>query len=1178
MMTETIAPRAPRSLLAFLRDDRGDDRSAQRGAVSARVDRTRVWSAKRLIALVMMVLIPLVGFLGASAAHATDPPEDALKFSFYKVASSTTAFFSTVQEPGSSKTFHESWSTVLNDPGSAGSLLGYADPDFSSVSGWLASKLSGSSDAIGYDTLLIRDGGEEDAGSSVAGKQFQGMVDYAYFGAALKGMGLDGTSTGLSLGFMNIASGGIVMMLYIMGGAVDFIFNAVISTLSLLNPFKLFYTGVAAISPEFAAGMVGNEAVDVGPLTGLANWIGDWYVALNALSWTVLVPLFIGVLLFSLVMFKKMNRGGAIKKILIRIVFIALGLPLLGSMYTGMLTAMEDASSDGNAGSTRVIMSTYVDFEKWAMKSRLAVPEGALIEWSPSSGQPSGPAQSNVRNTTLAINNKTLGLGLEPIVAADAYDASWSNQIMEGKTADAATDGRVFGTTIDMLVRFMSNAQVTGAAFETSVKGDLSTSTYYENDKDNNVNGWFANMTKKADELNSGDATPGANPLISVKPGQGLRADGSSTRTFTSATDACSYTGTTLTYDGTVRSCNLSVLSMYNYLNTDFGPTSMTMYSSSNVMSEATRSMHNSVNQVGTGTMSFLYWFNAVVLLGAFVLIGIGYAFSLLFSSIRRSFQIITAVPFATLGAIAAIAKVVVYSVALILEVVITIFVYKIVQEFLSSLPQIIEMPFAAVLNDGSTGALAGFVTFLTSGWAFGLVVTLLSIIGVLIFTVMAMRIRKTLVKAVEEAVTKLVEKFMETQVGMPSGGGGGMAPALAGGLAAGAGASAATRMMGGGSKGAVGNPLAGAAPVGGPAATGTAGGNAPSGLGTVGANDPSGDGGAHGPSVSTSGTTGSPGNGDPGSPLGLTPGGAGGGSASDEVSLGRDVEANGLSQPGETPAPQVGGDDALSAASDSVDKSAEGYRSADLKGLEAGKEGAQTVGHAGVAVGRGFAGDAAGAAESGGRALEHGGSAVAAGEQAMQAEADAGRSSLDKADTRHANRAAQAQKVSQVGSTVANAAGTASVASGGGKSPSAGSGAGARSSASAGQVRPASPATAPAQQSAPAASKPAASSPRAPQAPRQNAPAQPPARQSPPAQRPAPAGRKPARASQPNAQAQQPAPARRQAPSPQRTPPPPRQPQAPQPAPNRTPQAAPPTTRPTPRHQAPRTRDDSEQ
>ncbi|ROR75965.1 hypothetical protein SAMN06295974_3700 [Plantibacter flavus] len=1028
-MTETkIARGAPLGLWAFLRAGRPDTAvgidPTQRSGVSAAL---RGWNPKRLLALTLMLVLSLAGIAGVfSSSSASAKEDDVMKYSFYKIASSTTAFFSTVQEPGSDKSFSEPWAQVIADPGSAGSLLGYADPNFSSVSGWLASKLSGSSDAIGYETLLVRESDDDTTGYS--GSKFQGMVDYAYFGAALKGMGLDGTSTGLSLGFMNTAAGGLIMVLYILGGAVDFVFNAFLSLLSLLNPFKLFYQGVSAINPEFADGMVGGGNADVGPLSGLASWIGGWYQALSALSWQVMVPIFIGVLLFSLFMFKKMDRGGAFKKILVRIVFIGLGLPLLGSMYTGMLTSVTDGGSDGNAGSTRVVMSTYVDFENWATNSRLAIPAGAKIEWDTARAQPSGAAQANVRNTALAINNQTHGLGLKAIVSSGAYDATWSNQILEGKASDASTRTQTYGTTVDMLARFMSNAQVSAASFETTAKGDLTQSAFYATNADGAVKDWFESLEKDSKALNSADATPGGNPLISVTAGQGLRGNSiTGGRAFTSSTTGCLYTGTAIALSqGSPRACNLSPLAMFNYLNTDFGSTSMTMYSSSNVQSEATRSIHNSVNQVGTGTMSFLYWFNAVVLLGSFVVIGLGYAFALLFSSIRRSFQVVTAVPFATLGALPAIAKVVVYSVALILEVLITIFVYKMVQEFLTSLPQLIEMPFSWALNDGAAGPMATFVVFLTSGWAFPLVVTLLSIIGVIVFTVTAMRLRKMFVKAVEETVTKLVEKFMDTQVGIP-GGGGKMVPALAGGLAAGAGAAAANRMMSGGSKGASvdATPKPGAG--GGPDGIQTAGGLTPTGPG------PDGDGGQL--EIDGGGqleiTGGAEGNGDPGSsdgPRALESGTST--SVADEVALGRAVDANGLSKQGETRAPQVEGD-AMSVASDSMEQSAAGYQAADAKRLAAGTEGAKAAGHAGVAVGKGFAGDATGAAESGGRAVEHGGAAVSKGHEAKQAEQDAGRSSLDKPNQKHARKAAQAQQVSRVGGTVANAAGAARGTSG---------------------------------------------------------------------------------------------------------------------------------------------------
>lgn len=1051
MTTETMtaAEAQPRGVLAFLRVGRGS--ASPPGALQR--GKGKGWlSGHRLMALVVMLAMVLGGVLGlgATAARAAAEDKEVMSFTFYRVASSTTALFSTVQDPANDGTFPSDWQAVMTDAGSAGSLLGYADPNFSDVQGWLAAKLSGSSDAIGYDTLKIKDAD----GNTVAGGQ-QGMLTYAYFGAALKGMGLDGTSTGLSLGFMNFLMGGVVMILYVLSGAVDFLFFAVMAVLKLLNPFKLFYVGVAAISPEFASGMVGGDSSQgaLSPFfSGLASWIGGWYKALNGLAWTVMVPLFIAIFVVGLLLFKKMNRGGALKKILIRIAFLGLGLPLVGMMYTGMVNSMADATESGNSGSTRVVMSTYVDFEGWAMESRLAVPDGAVIAWSAHDNQPSGTAQSNVRNTALAINNRTHNLGLAPIISSGATDASWSNQAFEGGEDERKTTASKYLTGMDVLVRYMNNSQVSAASFETAAKGQLSTSSFYRDNRET-VKSWFEDMTKDAKKAN-----PVGNPLVAVSSGNGLigTMEGGN-RVFSSNTSGCSVTGTTITYDGKPRACNLAPLAMYNYLNTDFGSTSMTMYSSSNVMSEATRSIHNSVNQVGTGTMSLLYWFNAVVLLGSFVLIGFGYAFAILFTNIRRSFQIMTAVPFATLGAIAAIAKVLVYAIALVLEVIVTIFLYKIVQEFLVSLPQIIEMPFAAALNNGGTGDFAGFIAFLTSGWAFGLVVTLLSIIGVTVFTVMALRARKALVKAMEEAVTKIVEKFTETSIGTP-GGGGKMAPALAGGLAAGAGAAAASRMMGGGNRAK--GPQAGALPgtsgggpeavsVGGtPGAPGGGGDDAGGGAGGLGAL--TGGGGSEstvdGDIGVGDGTLGIEGgsNGDPGTQAAI---GAGTDGAGAETAAGRQVEANGLTEvdtPGHASGvaagegaaePGVAGGtsdskgaqaDAGDVMADSLDKSAQGYADADKQKLGAGKEGVEATGHAAAAVGRGFAGDAAGAAESGGRAVEHGGRAAAAGERSKQAEQDAGRSSLDKPNQKHAQRAQKAEQVSAAGAGVANVAGMA--------------------------------------------------------------------------------------------------------------------------------------------------------
>ena len=1017
---------------------------------------------RRGLALFLLLAIPLVMLFSSMGVAHADDDEDVNNFSFYKVSSAMTSYFSSSQAPDDGEGFTDDWlnSGFLNDAGSAGSFLGYLDVKFSFSAGWLNSKLSGSSDAISYGTLVPKNSDGDQVTAS------GGMLDYAQFGAALNGLGLDGTSTGLSLGFFGVITGGIIMGLYFFTFLVDAIFMMVLDILTWLNPFKLFYLGVNAINPEFANGMVGGDTQVWGPLSGLASWIGGWYQVLNSMAWTVMVPLFIGVLLISMLLFKNMNKGSAIKKLFIRLLFIGLGLPLLGSMYTGMLGAMNDATDEGNMGSTRVVLSTYVDFESWAMKNRLYVPEGASIEWNPGAGQPTGRAQRDVRNTTLAINAQALNIeGLDPVVTDG--ENPWSEDART--SSEASYDSSVYARVNDVIWRYMNGSQITAATFETRAKGALANSPYFK-DEASNVKKWFEDYIDDGDLKDRGNEAM-QNPLLAVSEGSGLvstpaleigGSEGllSSAKKFTTSGTSSASCGVRIATDnGNPMACNLSPLAMYNYLNTDFGSTSMTMYSSGNVMSEATRSIHNSVNQVGTGTMSFLYWFNAVVLLGSFVVIGIGYAVSMVVSNIRRSFQTITAIPFATLGAIAGIAKVVIYSIALILEVIITIFIYKFVQEFLLSLPQIIEAPFSAILNNGEIGDAGGFIFFLLMGQGFTIVVTLLSIIFVIMFTVMAMRLRKTLVKAMEEATTKLVEKFMDTSVGAP-GGGGRMAPALAGGLAAGAGAAAANRMMsGGGSKSGPKTPNAGGTNgpddlISGPGGGGP-GGPPPPPPGGGGSVDgeidtdgqlalESGDGaeGAEG------GAGGDSGNGDPGTGVHSADGTIG--TESDQIAEGRRVEAEGLSNPtggeqgqgmdsstpggpGADPSnPRVGDGDAMDTAAGSMSDSAEGYAAADKQKLAAGTEGAKAAGHGAVAVGRGFAGDAAGAAESGGKAVEHGGQAVAAGEQAKATEKEAGRSSLDKPNSgKHQQRAAQAQQVSAAGGAVSSAAGTASASGG---------------------------------------------------------------------------------------------------------------------------------------------------
>jgi hypothetical protein len=997
----------------------------------------------RLLLWALVLVFPLTLLLGmAGPAHADSADDvDMDTLSFYRLSSSMTALFSTAQEPASGTNLGEGWDTLLGNPASAGSMLGYADDNFNPISGWLTSSLAMSSDSVGYDTL----DGTADAGLSGV----RGAREYALFGATLNGLGLDSTSTGLSLGFFNTIAGGIVFILYTAAAAVDALWSILISALIWLNPFKLFYGAVYVLSPDFANGMTGGEGPP-GIFGSIAEWIGSWYLVLVELSWTVMVPLFIGVFLLSIVMFKKFDKGSGLKKLCIRLLFIGLGLPLLGSMYTGTLNAMDYASDQGNAGSTRVVLSTFVDFESWAMEHRLRVPDqtnGVFIEWDGRQNAPSGRSQASVRDLALLINAQVLGMEGEVDPLGTSTDGSWSESALAGdESVFTKTD---YDQVADILRRYMSNAHVTASSFENRSKSTLSEDLRASCGEDDeacwNARDWFNDYIGDPDEvavIEEGDVQVANNPLISVAEGSGLRVyrdRGGDMSFFTEpGTGSC---GVRLSSDnGSPEACNLAPLAMYNYLNTDFGPTSYTSYSSGNATSEATRSIHNSVSMVGTGTMSFVYWANAVVLLGAFVTIGFGYAIAMVIGNIRRSFQLMTAIPFATLGAMAGIAKVIVYSIAMIMEVLITLFLYKFVQEFLLSIPSIIEVPFSQALNNDEYGDGAAIIAFLVAGGFVTMVVTLVSIIVVILFTIMAMRLRKTLIKAVEEASTKLVEKLTDSQIAPPGGGGGGMLPAMAGAGAAGAGSALANRLMGGG------GPKGGGK---GPNAGGTNGAG-PEGISTRTANSAETNigGDANGTQEVTPELPGNDdGDGNKGQPgPGLEPGDQSG-EAEQQVLLGEEVEAKGLSnEPGsenddtQPRDPQVGdGSDPMEVAATSAQESADAYGQADAKKVDATKDGAKAGVHAAFAATHAATGNAPEATKSAGNALESAGSSKENNAKAEEYKKQAETSSLDDQtpDPKLQQRKEQGRQMQQVGNTASNVAG---VAGGTGGTPDGGS------------------------------------------------------------------------------------------------------------------------------------------
>ena len=937
----------------------------------------------RVITLMVAALVLAFGVTMIGGSTHADPGKTE-KYDFYTLSSNVTAYFSDAVKPGAKTGLSEDegWTTIAQNASEGGDLVGYGDDNISSFTGWLVSKTTGASNTIGYDSLKARDANSDGYG---------GVLAYAQYGSLLSGLGLDSTSTGLGLHLTNVFFGGIMVMLYLLAGGIDTIFSAVAWILDLLNPFRMFYQAVSASSASLADGMTDGQGVPVW-MQSLSTWVSDWYQVLVNMSWTVLMPLFLVTFVTSAFLWKKGQALSGLKKLLVRVVFLAFGLPLIGSLYTATLSTMKDASAGAGMGATRVVVSTFVDFENWAKNSRLAVPEGATLAWDNFTQAPTGDSVNKLRQTTAAING-IAHPGNEFKDVSSLGVSSLGSLTAEAAKADESSIGnsaKTYGATMGVLLRYLTAQRYEASDFETAIKGRLGKEASEPTTAGQYVQQcattWFnvqVDGSTKPDASSGGSCSTvkaSDNPILKVGSGSGLQAD-SRGNFVVFSTQGTSSPENKVVLGKQPQGANLSPLSMYNYLNTSFDKNALTVYSSSNAVSQATREYHASVNLVGSSGVNWLYWLNSSTTLFCFVVLGLGYALGMLTGAVRNTLRIITAVPFATLGSLAAIAKVLIYTFTMIIEIIGTMFIYRLVQEFIVSVPSIFEGGLEHMYN-----SLGGFGDYLRNSGYVTLFTAIVSTVVLLWLTVKMMHFRGAFVKGLNEAVTKIVDKFLDVNVLPPGGGVKGMP--LMSGVGAGVGSAAANRLMSG--RGGLGSTsaardgiarglgVAGGAAAGGSSINGTdnpdeAG---PGALG-AGPSSPGGSGGGGLLLSDGSGGIGAQGEGQQSSAsTALT-------TSTSDRQLAREVDARGgLSEPshgadakGKVDAAASstvanGEGDGVSAFTGSIRETMDAHSKADQARRSQLTSGVKAAYHGGKAAARASVGDVAGAAQDGSKAL----------------------------------------------------------------------------------------------------------------------------------------------------------------------------------------------------------------
>ncbi|WP_251159336.1 hypothetical protein [Caniella muris] len=742
----------------------------------------------RLARAVACVAVLALAAWPVGAALADD---DGADYSFYKLASATTSYYQLCQvgsdeAKGGAKTLTD----FIAEDGfgspeqmvQAGALVGYADESFEDGIAGLVSRISSGQQSTGYE--------------SFQGDGSQAVYAYTAYGHALAQIGLDETKNdnGDFMWLLRGAAGIILRVAYEFSNCADQVMRLAIQLLTYLNPFQLvadsgFFASYAAPTGDAASGSPlvspltkGDPAAmkaDLGMGEGAVDLLAPartFMSALYDLSFRfgfVFLSLGLALIAFAAVRRQSLgavrSRGIGLAK---RLLFIMVGVPLLGVMYTGILNGVADmvGADDGGAQATLqddVITSSLVDFEGWANNGGLALPDGYTITVDCTENGP-----GNVRSLTFA--GDTGGKVAEKSLAQAINDAWGRKGVSNDAAGDAGaeaglvnpvTGGKAKAYSLDLIGRYMGNTLYTAADYESAYRTRLpvadredfvdhvdevgKVSTFGDTAHTDGVDGGFFRPgnadTIEVDGMDDAKGAYEAMGLLHDGSPVSLHADlaGVSGR---SGDSKLSYASATLRFTGKGSASSargLSSLSTYNYLTSEFTDSGVQIHSANKLLSKATVKSHNSVNFVGSGAFGkVLAWLDTVTLLVALGVVGWCYAVMLVLESLRRVFHTVAQLPLATMGAMTAITRLVTGVFLLVAQTILTVVMYSVASTLIASVSRGIP----------TVAAEAGIPALST-------VSVVASILCNVLLIVVSITARKGIVAAMNEAIGRFVDR-----------------------------------------------------------------------------------------------------------------------------------------------------------------------------------------------------------------------------------------------------------------------------------------------------------------------------------------------------------------------------------------------------------------------------------
>jgi len=728
---------------------------------------------------VLAVLVP-IGFDKAEADGVSD-------LSLYQRASELTREFATALAPGSQ--VGDLWMIQDNNgggylpAGNAGGLLGYAEilADDEGIIGWLMNSYTVASATITYDQLMhvVDNGGDSVYDAGLRNPFFQ----YAGYGEVLTEMGLVSTvRPGLAETGRLIASASMLIV-YLLANVAPFLFRGALFLLTTLNPFKLFETVFS-----------GTASADLGILSSVAEYVGDIYLLVQNFSIFFLLPLLLVMAIVGVLMFRK-SAPKTFGRYAVQVFMLFAGLPLVGATYTGLIEDLDSQVSVGSEYADYLILSSYVDFENWVKYSRLAPPADGDIR-NPRYSEDENRSISD-RALILEVNGTRANSERAETLRARYSSTSDLGEIFEeGGSREIVTGERIsgedrssFSQVYSILARHMSSAKYTSSDYEGEVSGQIQKLRKNMGEDQEEAIVQMFSLTASDTRTWSEKLNPfGDGNKEWMKPihwnGEDNDQGSSAYGLFTggSASNAVFqfngfpyniYNAGDLTYevgagytspntpaivDGKLDPIGsgasevvggLSPIAMYNFLNTTFSNTGLTVYSPTKTSTDLSRDAYSAVTFGGSGVSAMTRWAENFVVMLCLAILSIAFGVSMISAAVNNIPRILTGVFGTALGSIAFATKLLVSTAVLLIQIIGTIFLYALSENIIMTL----LLNFNEVMNVGGE--------YFRSGVIFEFLSSFLIIVVTVAVTWFMIKNLKVFREMMEEVVTNAISRIM---------------------------------------------------------------------------------------------------------------------------------------------------------------------------------------------------------------------------------------------------------------------------------------------------------------------------------------------------------------------------------------------------------------------------------